>query len=901
MKTVLKSISGAAVIALAASLAMPAFAQDASEDAEENFEDEIIVTATKREQVAQDVPLAVSVVGAQQLANAGVVDIRGIQQIAPSLKTTTGQSSATGAVLNIRGVGTAGDNPGFEPAVGVFVDGVFRARAGVALSELPPIDRVEVLRGPQGTLFGRNTSAGALSITTAKPKFELGGYAELSYGNYDELEVKAGITGPVSEKVALRADGGYHKRDGYIRDVNGGGDINNIDRYFVRGQALFDSENINLRIIADYAKTDEACCGAVNSLSGTALAPLAQLAGITNPALTAAQVTNLRNFAVNFNPALASYTNAELASVGTNAAVGAIATGALNPLAGNALVGGAAGRIGVPAYTRGSRLMAVTPGRDLSEKVREWGVSAELNWDFGDVSLASITAYRDWDARRNQDVDFSGLDRAYRDNYRTGITDFTQELRLQGTAMDDKLDWLVGAFYLNEKLTLNDTIRFGTQSSVFVDTIIRGLTTNASLPSGLQLHGTQGPAVPLFGQVALATNPTLLAAALGNPALFALFNSPIPGNPAGSGQQNDAYRVKTNAIAIFTHNIINFSDNLSLTLGLRYNHEKKKIDTDLNATSPTCAFFQNPATAPYRTALQGAGLLGGAFLLGCNPVINTEFNGIRSDKRSENEFTGTAKLAYKVNDDILIYGGYDRGYKSGGYNLDRGSFDSIILGGNGPQLTDLEFGNETVDAFEIGVKTNFTRAFQFNASLFHQDFKGYQNNRFLGNNFVVLNFAKFVSKGLELESIIRPAQNLIFNLGYTFIDSKTTDPRAGTDNNRQGSNTPKHTVTGAMTFTPRVSDTVQGLLHMDFRYQSDAFPLNDPIARPFTGNDGFAIVNLRAGLNFGDGKYSIEGYVENLFDTYFNITSFPIPEQGLSFANYPAPPRFYGVKVGAKF
>jgi iron complex outermembrane recepter protein len=179
-----------------------AYAQDETaateETTEESFaDDEIIVTATRRDQAAQDVPLAVSVVGGEQIANAGIVDVRGIQQLAPSLKTTTGQSAATGAVLTIRGIGTAGDNPGFEPAVGVFVDGVFRARAGVALSELPPIDRVEILRGPQGTLFGRNTSAGALSITTSKPKFDLGGYVEASYGNFDEIEVKAGVTLPM--------------------------------------------------------------------------------------------------------------------------------------------------------------------------------------------------------------------------------------------------------------------------------------------------------------------------------------------------------------------------------------------------------------------------------------------------------------------------------------------------------------------------------------------------------------------------------------------------------------------------------------------------------------------------------------------------------------------------------
>jgi len=838
-------------------------ATDAAAEEDVAF-DEIIVTATRRDQAAQDVPLAVSVVAGEQLANAGIVDIRGIQQLAPSLKTTTGQSSATGAVLTIRGIGTAGDNPGFEPAVGVFIDGVFRSRAGVALAELPPIERVEVLRGPQGTLFGRNTSAGALSISTQKPKFEIGGYVEASYGNYDEIEFKAGVTGPVTEQLALRLDGGYHKRDGYITDVNSGNGINNLDRYFVRSQALFENEDVSFRLIADYAKTDEVCCGAVNTQSG-------------------------------FSVPLTS----------TDNIIARIATSALNPIAATPALGGAVGRVGTPAYTRGSRQMAVSPGRDLSEKVNEWGVSGELNWDFGAATLTSITAYRDWDARRNQDIDFSGVDRAYRDNYRTSIKDFSQEIRLQGTAFNDSVDWLVGGFYLNEKLTLSDTVRSGTQANQYVDTIIRGLTSSA-VPGGVQVFGTLGPSVPHLGQAMLATDPVLLGQALGNAATLALFSNPIPGSPAGSGQVADNYRVKTDAIALFTHNIINFTDNLSLTLGLRYNRETKDIDANLNSVVPTCSFFRSANGQQWLSELStnpaGLGAIAPAvLLLGCNPTVNSEFNGISSDSRKETEFTGTAKLSFKVNEDVLIYGGYDRGYKSGGYNLDRGSFGSVLLGGDGAQLTDLEFGNETVDSYEVGIKTNFSRQFQFNASLFHSNFKGYQSNRFLGNSFVVLNYDKLVSKGVELESIIRPHPDLAFNLGYTYVDAKVTDPLAGSDNGRQASNQPKHTFTGAVTWTPQISDGVNGLVHADFRQQSDAFPLNDPLARSFTGNDGFGIVNLRAGVNFGDGKYSVEGYVENLFNTYYNITAFPIPEQGSSFAVYPAPPRFYGVKLGVKF
>lgn len=858
--------------AIALMATTPAFAQETPAPAQEGTssadEGEVVVTATGRAQVAQDVPIAVSVVGAEQLENTGASDIRGLRQVTPSLQVTTGQSAATGVVLRIRGIGTAGDNPGFEPAVGVFIDGVFRARAGVALADLPPIDRVEVLRGPQGTLFGRNTSAGALSITTQGPSFDLGGYVEGSYGNYNEVEVKAGLTGGVSEQLALRVDGGYHKRDGYITDPNTGRDFNNVDRWFVRGQAKFETTNVVFRLIGDYAETDEACCGALNSGSGFTLYPSGVDTSIAGGLL------------------------------------GFITSNLIEALSANPLAGGAVGRDGiVRPFDREGRQMATSPNRDLTERVKEWGVSGQLDWDLGGATLTSITSWRDWKATRSQDIDFSGLDRAYRDGYRTGIRDFTQEIRLKGSAFDGKLDWLVGGFYLNEKLTLTDVVRFGTQTDQFVDGIFSQLTRSALLPNGAQLFGTLGAGVPLFGQVAFSQlTPAQQVFVLGNPGIRDTFLQPVPRTPDGAGQQADRYTVDTEAFAVFTHNIINITDNVSLTVGVRWNHETKDIDANLNASVPACSFWLNPNSAMFRGALNAAGLFSLAHLYTCNPTINSEFNGTYNGDRSEDEFTGTAKLAFKLNDDVLFYGGYDRGYKSGGYNLDRGSFDSVLLGGNGAQITDLEFNNETVDAFEVGFKTNPLRGFQFNAAGFYQTFKGYQNLQFEGSRFVVRNFDKVISKGIELESVVRPTSNLTFALNYTLLDTEVRDPLAGSDNGKPLTNSPRNVITGAITWTPQLSDNVGALFHVDWRTNSDANTINNPIARPFTTNDGYSIVNARVGLNFGEGgRFGIEAYVENLFDTYYNITSFPIPEQGSSFAVYPSPPRFYGVKARARF
>ncbi|MHA6722566.1 TonB-dependent receptor [Sphingomonas sp. RS2018] len=819
---------------------------------------DIIVTATRRDQTVQDVPIAVTAVGAELLRDANVTDVRGLEQLAPSLQTVTGQSAANNTNISIRGIGTSGDNPGFEPAVGIFIDGVFRSRAGIAVAELPELERVEVLRGPQGTLFGRNTSAGAISIMTARPKFDFGGYVEAGYGNYNAYSVKGGVTGPVAENLAVRVDGGWRQRDGYIRDVNADRSVNDLDRWYLRGQMLYDTSTLSFRLIADYYKTDEQCCGAVSVVRGP-----------------------------------------------TAAAINSIAT--------------AQGRTGLYAGPPSDRRMAISPTRNYAEKVRDFGASGELNADIGEAKFTSITAYRDWGVLRDQDIDFSGIDRAYRDNYTVKIKDFTQELRLQGSAFGGKLDWLVGGFYLNESNKLHDTVRLGADNNLYVDTLLRGATASTALPTGAQFFGSfprsgQTGGVPLFSQVLLASSPALQAAAAQSPALFAYLNTPLVGNAAGQGNNND-YSVKTDAFALFTHNIINVTDKLSLTLGARYNYERKNLDATISNDTAGCAFFfsADPRAATLRSAIRAANqtLFNNLFLLTCNPAVSTEFNGRYQDRRSESRVTGTAKLAYKIDQNVLAYASYDRGYKSGGYNLDQAGFDSTVLGGNGAQASDLEFGAETVNAFEIGLKTSLSRAFTFNIAGFYQKFDNLQNLVFSGNSFVVQNVRKTTSKGVEAEAIIQPIRDFTVRLGYTYLDARydssnnfTGTPLAGTAGLRIA-NQPEHVVTTAVTWQPRLSEGLRGLFHVDMRYNSE---VNIPSAAPsaITGrapiyNPGYPLVGARIGLQNASGSQRLELWVENLTNQYYNVTGFPVPEQTGTYAGYPSQPRFYGISARAGF
>ena len=382
----------ASLVALAAaSMATSALAQGAPAGARV---DEVIVTAQKREQNLQDVPIVVTAVSAQLLKDSGVRDIKDLQVLAPGL-TVTSTTSESSTTARIRGVGTVGDNPGLESSVGIVIDGVYRPRNGVGFGDLGEIQRVEILKGPQGTLFGKSTSAGVINILSTEPSFEFGGDLELTAGNYNAYGVAASVTGPIAgDVVAGRLFIAGRQRDGFLDVITGPGprterEDNNQDYWTVRGQMLFvPNDNTRIRLIADYTRREEYCCSAV------------QLSVGTSPASRANLLTATRPGAVDLTP---------------------------DPF----------DRV---AYSN----------RSTRNDVVDKGGSAQIdtNWGFGDIT--SITAMRTWRTERGQDADFSAADVYYRPagEYNDEFNSFSQELRLSGT--NGRLDWLVGGFYSRE-------------------------------------------------------------------------------------------------------------------------------------------------------------------------------------------------------------------------------------------------------------------------------------------------------------------------------------------------------------------------------------------------------------------------------------------------------------------
>ncbi len=258
--------SALSAVALAAGLATgPAFAADAPSGAPaaaDSAPAEIIVTAQKRTEPLQKVPVAVSVVSGDALVKMSANSIEDSQRLVPALTFVKGDTSLNSALF-LRGLGTVSFSIAAEPSVTSVLDGVVLARAGESFGDLYDIDRIEVLRGPQGTLFGKNSSAGVINIVTKEPGRELSGYIDAGYFEGNEYKLKASLGGPIGDNWRAGVTGFYSHYDGNIYDTTTQGKINGYKHYGVRGQLIGDIGNLRLKFIGDYRKADDQCCAFV--------------------------------------------------------------------------------------------------------------------------------------------------------------------------------------------------------------------------------------------------------------------------------------------------------------------------------------------------------------------------------------------------------------------------------------------------------------------------------------------------------------------------------------------------------------------------------------------------------------------------------------------------------------
>ena len=932
-------------------IAAPVAAQDVQTPLTADNElviESIIVTATRRERSVSDVPLAVSAYDAERIELSRVTDIMDLMRIAPSFHIATGQAESVGTTARIRGVGTNGDNPGLESAVGMYVDGVYRNRATVSLTELGSIERIEILRGPQGTLFGRNSSAGVVSVITARPDPEGSAYADLSLGSYGSRRMEAGLstvaTGPM--ELASRLDAVWFQRDGFLKDANSDRYYNDRDRMFLRGQLVFEpTDATDMRLIADHTTRDENCCAAVGMIQGPTAALIQQLAQLQT---------------------------------------------------------GEPGVVGI-AFDPFARQATVSENSSYYQNVEESGVSLETNTDTRWGRFTSITAWRDWETQREMDIDFSALDLGERPygEYLMGFETFSQEFRLNGRS--DRADWLVGAYFADERLPYRDVLEYGTSYGRYADAIAS--TAAAGIGGAFAQLGAGAPALE-YGAAAVAAGAAGFAASLA-PYLPPGFSAPqlavtlpsyqaFPFNPwpgyerlagadfYGEGSR-DQYEQKSRNWALFTHNSLDLGNDFELTMGLRYTSEDKSLKANLRSTDKVCTVlgqrllgnlqdtqtylggvqayaagltdylkdldeFTSRAAQAVPAALQqqiiqgaaqvragadqvlpgaaqlvagGQGLLvhpdvrlgyGTLASLGCLPFVDPSLDGNYSGSLDESEVSGTVRLSRAVGEHLL-YGGYSRGYKAGGFNMDRSGLQSPILTllttgtANRPGVHEWIFLPETVDAFELGGKFSIeNQRAMLDVNLFHEKFESYQLTAFTGLAFEALNIPEVVSRGVEMEArgVLSGALELFG--GFTYADVRFGDgPEHGHRAGRQLTHAPKWTgVTGATVRFPL--GPLSTAIHFDARYTSEHNTGADLDAEK--QQDAYTVVNARLIVSSDeDSPWTADIWVQNLLDEDYFVTVFDGPLQGSgtgpgstqTFDAFVGDPRVYGVSLRYEF
>ena len=435
---------------LAALLSVPAQAQEetpaepsATTAQQKQDSNDIIVTARRRSESAQDIPLAVSVLDAKQLDETGAFNVNRLQQLAPTLQFYS--SNPRNTAVNIRGIGVPFGltSDGFEQGVGIYVDDVYYSRVASATFDFLDVAQIEVLRGPQGTLYGKNTTAGAINITTNQPSFDFEGRAEVSLGNYEFRQARLAISGPLSEKVAARVAFSGTSRSGTIRNVTSGEDIQSLDNIGLRAQVLWEAtDNLKVTLIGDYNKQDATCCGSVFVRTAPTQRPLNRQFA----ALAAAQ---------NYAP---------------------------------------------PSTNPFDRLSDLDSQLNAGNVIA--GAALRVVWDIGPGTFTSVSAWRYWDWKPENDRDFTGLPIVTLSQNPSKQDQYTQEFRYAYSG--EAFDFVLGAFAFDQRIDTQGTEQHGPASSRWTIAPTNPLSNDPSVLNGLTARNTQfleSTSLALFGQL----------------------------------------------------------------------------------------------------------------------------------------------------------------------------------------------------------------------------------------------------------------------------------------------------------------------------------------------------------------------------------------------------------------
>jgi iron complex outermembrane recepter protein len=856
---------------LAVTMAHPAYAQIAppAAEAEVSDSDEIIVTATKREQTLQNVPISVSVTGAETVDKAQIRDLIDLQSIVPSLKVS--QLNATGQTLfTIRGFGNGNGNDGIEASVGVFIDGVYRARTSAALDDLPEIERIEVLRGPQSTLFGKNVSAGAISIITKRPQFDWGGKAEISLGNYGTINPKATITGPISDSLAFRLSGSVNVREGYFNNTTTKGSSNDRNRWSVRADILFQpSSDFSLRVIGDYARINEKCCGVTGISNGPATLAIAGVLG--KPISNTANIFS-RDIVFDANPE--------------------------NRLQGKGVSGQIDWNIGF------AKLTSITAYRN------------QVNQSNQDVDFTGADLFTNKTA--NEISTFTQEFRLASDN------DGPFSWLVGGFFQDEKVDTARDIRFGKDTRAFANAL---TSNLLTTLEALQNVTNPAIIPGRAYFQAGQGlsdayllkqQSYSIFGQADFKVTDRLTVtgglaylndrkAATSNVVLQDPFSALDLNNIPGLG----FIPLSTPSVAPLVGCLL----------------QKGFVPTSPNL--PTGLFgaalgsrLPGPGSAPCPSSLPGVNpfnLNGVQFFYGDTanhgPVNFPNAN--ESGVFSGSKLTYAARVAYDF-DIVNVYVSYSTGWKATAVNLSSDSRPP--LNGVGRSAAP-----EEVTVYEAGLKAKFRGGF-FNLAVFKQEISGFQSNGFTGLGFALVNAGKQSVKGFEIDAAYRPAPWLALTGALTYLDGKydsfTGAPCFAYDTVR----CPRNPLTGRIPFSRDLSgakpagvptwsgsvsatinhnfnDTLSGYIRGEFDHTSNTYLTETTPSNLATY--GSSNINMSLGVADSEAQLEVMVWGRNLTNDNALLSTFPTVGQGFpepaSYSGYPNQPRTYGVTIRKTF
>jgi len=859
------SILAASASAFALLATAPAFAQDSADDV-------IVISATKRNTTLQATPVAVSVTKADVIEKAQILDIKDLQSVVPTFRVSQLQNAGN-TTLSIRGFGNGGNNIGIEPSVGLFIDGVYRSRAASQIGDLPNLERVEVLSGPQSTLFGKNASAGVVSIVTAKPEFETSGYVEAGVGNYNFGYAKGYITGGITDTLAVSLGGGFQKRDGYFEPAPGtrGGDFNDLRRYSFRAQALWEPiDDFSARLIWDKSVLDENCCGVTTAIVG----PTAAVIG----------------------------------------ALGAQIPSPNDPFSYETAV-----------------------NRETVNEIDDGGFSLEMNYDadwLGGVTLTSITSDRSNSYDYDSDSDFTTA-RLLESTFQfVDIDTFTQEFRITSDN-DSALAWMLGGFYFNEDIEQNSGLQYGADLRNYIDFLAGGPAALGGIEASLgiapgtffsddvridETFNQNDEAYSFFGTVDFDVTDRLTLTVGGNYTddLKKVSGSTVNNDVFSNLSLTGAQGTQVIATGIFVNGAPGVPSFSAALGGLPF--------TPANLAAAQSGAF-GAAAQGYVNAVFGAsaglaadtqnGPLAGLLPLQFQPQFLSFPNAVEDGKTADDEFTYTVKAAYEINDNLNAYVSTATGFKASSFNLTRDSrpflADGAALAANGLLPTNYNpadgrnfgtrfSGPEEVTVYELGLKGRFDFG-AFNLAIFDQTIENFQSTIFQGTGFVLANAGKQSTRGIEWDTTFTPVEGLALGVAGIWQDPEYDEfPGAPGPNGTvvdlsgeqpAGINELSLSVSAQYDFA--LGDNMDAFVRGDWQYEDEVQVVDNIVGV----TRDTSLFNGSLGVSFNG--FDVRVWGRNLTNHETFTSAFPGVVQAGTVNAYPNQPRTYGVALRKNF